>query len=113
MGGRQRPGARHLRSDSGGHCDREGVRTMGRVAAIAAERSVRGFGLAGALVFAAEDAEEIWSAWRDPPDDVDVVVLSAVVAGILGPPATTVQRPPTAVFARMTGIPDALAPVRS
>jgi len=70
---------------------------MGGVAAIGAQLTVCGFRLAGARVFAAENAEEIWSAWRDLPDDVDVVVLSAVAAGVLGPAAIAIRRPLTAV----------------
>ena len=44
---------------------------------------VRGFALAGALVFAAEDAAGARAAWRSLPPDVAVVVLTPRAAGWL------------------------------
>jgi vacuolar-type H+-ATPase subunit F/Vma7 len=49
---------------------------MSRLAVIGEEARVRGFALAGALVFAAEDAAGARAAWRSLPSDVAVAVLT-------------------------------------
>jgi hypothetical protein len=56
---------------------------MSRVAVIGEEARVRGFVLAGALVFAAEDAAGARAAWRSLPPDVVVAVLTPRAAGSL------------------------------
>ena len=56
---------------------------MSRVAVIGEEARVRGFALAGALVFAAEDPAGARAAWRSLPPDVAVVVLAPRAAGWL------------------------------
>ncbi len=67
---------------------------MGRIAAIGAGIAVQGFGLAGALVFPAETADEIRAAWRALPVDVDVVLLTPGAADAIAP----VTRPLVAVI---------------
>lgn len=57
---------------------------MSRVAVIGEEARVRGFVLAGALVFPAEDADGARAAWRSLPTDVAVTVLTPRAAGWLG-----------------------------
>jgi len=56
---------------------------MSRMAVIGEEVRVRGFALAGALVFAAEDAAGARAAWRSLPADVAVTVLTPRAAGWL------------------------------
>lgn len=56
---------------------------MARVAAIGSAVAVQGFGLAGAVVRIVDDGASALSAWRDLPDDVAVVVLSADAAAAL------------------------------
>ena len=56
---------------------------MSRVAVIGQEMRVRGFALAGALVFAAENAAGARAAWRSLPPDVAVAVLTPRAAGWL------------------------------
>jgi len=56
---------------------------MARVAVIGEEARVRGFALAGALVFPAEDAAGARAAWSSLPPDVAVTVLSSRAAGWL------------------------------
>jgi vacuolar-type H+-ATPase subunit F/Vma7 len=53
---------------------------VGRIAAIGTLISVEGFGLAGALVYAAEDVDAARAALRELPGDVAVVVLTADAA---------------------------------
>jgi vacuolar-type H+-ATPase subunit F/Vma7 len=53
---------------------------VGRVAAIGTRLSVEGFGLAGALVYVAEDVSAARVALRELPGDVAVVVLTADAA---------------------------------
>lgn len=59
---------------------------MGRVVAIGAGVTVRCYGLAGATVMVAEDAESARQAWRALSPDVVLVILTpdcaAVLAGI-------------------------------
>jgi vacuolar-type H+-ATPase subunit F/Vma7 len=52
------------------------VSVVGGVAAIGAEVAVQGFGLAGALVLAADGPDEVQTAWRSLPADVAVVILT-------------------------------------
>ncbi len=56
---------------------------MSRVAVIGEEAQVRGYLLAGALVFPAEDAAAARAAWRSLPPDVAVAVLTRAAAGWL------------------------------
>jgi hypothetical protein len=56
---------------------------MSRMAVIGEEMCVRGFALAGALVFATEDAAGARAAWRSLPPDVVVAVLTPRAAGWL------------------------------
>ncbi|MFY1670256.1 hypothetical protein ACN27G_09885 [Plantactinospora sp. WMMB334] len=53
---------------------------VGTVAVIGAEPLVRGFGLAGAVVLPAGDAERARAAWRQLPADVSVVILTPAAA---------------------------------
>jgi vacuolar-type H+-ATPase subunit F/Vma7 len=73
------------------------VRTVGQVAAIGTELAVRGFGLAGAVVCAAEDDEAARRAWRDLPDGIDLVILTGAAAAAIGAaapgPASTAGGP--------------------
>jgi vacuolar-type H+-ATPase subunit F/Vma7 len=71
---------------------------MGRIAVLAAGLPVRGFALTGALVLPAEEPDTVRAAWRDLPDDVDVVILTMAAATVLGAAVTTVRRPLTAVL---------------
>ena len=56
---------------------------MSRVAVVGEGVRVQGFALAGALVFAAEDAAGARAAWRSLPPDVAVAVLTPRAAGWL------------------------------
>jgi vacuolar-type H+-ATPase subunit F/Vma7 len=64
----------------------------GRVAALGEELRVQGFGLAGALVVAADTPEAAGAAWQDLPADVTLVILTPDAARFLaerlpgGPP---------------------------
>ena len=57
---------------------------MARAAVIGEALRVQGYALAGAAVYAADDAAGVLQAWRVLPDDVAVVVLTARAAGWLG-----------------------------
>jgi vacuolar-type H+-ATPase subunit F/Vma7 len=57
---------------------------MARTAVIGEALRVQGYALAGAAVYAADDAAGVLQAWRVLPDDVAVVVLTARAAGWLG-----------------------------
>jgi vacuolar-type H+-ATPase subunit F/Vma7 len=57
---------------------------MARIAALGELTRVQGFGLAGALVLAADDAGAVHSAWDSLTADVDVVVLTPRAAAALG-----------------------------
>lgn len=57
---------------------------MGAVAVIGETPQVDGFGLAGALVFVATNADEVRDAWRELPDGVDVVVFTRLAAEAMG-----------------------------
>lgn len=56
---------------------------VSRVAVIGEGVRIQGFGLAGALVFAAEDPAGAHAAWRDLPPDVEVAVLTPDAAAWL------------------------------
>ena len=56
---------------------------VSRVAVIGEGVRVQGFTLAGALVFAADDAAGARAAWRSLPLDVEVAVLTPAAAGWL------------------------------
>ncbi|MGW5419408.1 V-type ATP synthase subunit F [Streptomyces sp. NPDC003943] len=58
---------------------------MGTVAAVGEHMRVRGFALAGVLVFEAERAEDVREAWRSLPDDASLVIVTSAAAGVLGP----------------------------
>jgi len=57
---------------------------MSRAAVIGEGVRTAGFGLAGAVVVAAETAEEVRAAWRALPADVAVLVLTPRAAAWLG-----------------------------
>ncbi len=57
---------------------------MGRVVALGESVRVQGYALAGAIPIAAESPEEVRRAWSNLPPDVDLVVLSAAAALVLG-----------------------------
>ena len=59
------------------------MRAVSRVAVIGEGVRVRGFALAGALVFVAEDPAGAQAAWRSLPPDVEVAVLTPAAAGWL------------------------------
>jgi vacuolar-type H+-ATPase subunit F/Vma7 len=58
---------------------------VARIAAIGAAEALAGFGLAGALLSAADDPEAVRAAWHDLPSDVAVVVLTTHAAQVLPP----------------------------
>lgn len=58
---------------------------MGGVVAIGEPSRLAGLALAGAIVLSAEDSAGIRRAWRSLPEGVDVVILTAWAAEILGP----------------------------
>lgn len=60
---------------------------VGRVAAIGTELAVQGFGLAGALVLAADGPNEVRAVWRSLPPDVAVVILTRDAVAALPEPA--------------------------
>jgi vacuolar-type H+-ATPase subunit F/Vma7 len=53
------------------------------VAVIGERALVRGWSLAGAVVTAAEDADEVRTAWCSLGDDVAIVVLTTAAARVL------------------------------
>jgi len=57
---------------------------MARAAVIGESVRTAGFALAGAVVLAAENAEEARAAWRELPSDCSVLVLTAAAAAWLG-----------------------------
>jgi len=71
---------------------------MARVAAIGAEPAVQGFGLAGAMVCAADDVPAVLAAWHDLPSDIAVVVVTAAAARALPPDAFDRDWPMVAVL---------------
>ncbi|MER6746328.1 hypothetical protein [Streptomyces fungicidicus] len=62
---------------------------MGRVAAIGEQTRVGGLALAGAVVLVADSPEAARRAWRDLPEDTDLVILTPAAAEALrsGPAA--------------------------
>ena len=87
---------RHLRPHRRHHPDREGL-TM-RVAAVGAETAVRGYGLAGVLVYAATDPDGVRAAWQALPDDVALVIVTRAAADALADAALRGVRPVVAVM---------------
>jgi hypothetical protein len=69
-----------------------------RVAALGERLAVQGFGLAGALVLAAEDAAAARAAWRTLPPDMAVVILTRAAADAVGEPALAAAAPLTVVL---------------
>lgn len=57
---------------------------MSRVAVLGESPRVDLWALAGALVVAASQGEEVRHAWYALPDDVEVVVLTSAAARVLG-----------------------------
>jgi vacuolar-type H+-ATPase subunit F/Vma7 len=57
---------------------------MSRVAVIGEALRVEGYALAGAVVYPAEEADQVRAAWRSLPSDIAVVVLTARAAAWLG-----------------------------
>lgn len=57
---------------------------MRRLVALGEGSIVRGFGLAGATVMAADRAEEVREAWERLPEDTAVVVLTPAAVDALG-----------------------------
>jgi len=53
---------------------------MSRAAVIGEAARVQGYSLAGAVVFTAEDADSVRSAWHSLPADVQVVIVTAQAA---------------------------------
>ncbi|WP_406164697.1 V-type ATP synthase subunit F [Streptomyces sp. NBC_00996] len=74
--------------------------TMGSVAAIGARTSVCGLALAGVDVLVAEDPDAVRRTWRTLPGTVDLVILTAEAAEVLGVEAMTPvpSRPLTVVM---------------
>jgi len=71
---------------------------MGRVAVIGDEPLVRGFALAGALVIAAGEPDEVRGAWRALPDDVTLVILTEAAAAAVDPQGQAGDLPLVAVM---------------
>ena len=57
---------------------------MGGVAVLGEEPLIRGYALAGARLFAADDPAQVRAAWRDLPAGFDVVILTAFAGQVLG-----------------------------
>ncbi|GAA1510052.1 hypothetical protein GCM10009677_48720 [Sphaerisporangium rubeum] len=58
---------------------------MGGVAAIGEPGRLACLALAGAVVLPARDPEGVRAAWRSLPEDIEVVILTAWAAEVLGP----------------------------
>ncbi|KUO15990.1 V-type ATP synthase subunit F [Streptomyces dysideae] len=71
---------------------------MGRVAAIGEQVRVAGFALAGVVVLAAEGPDAVREAWRNLPDDVELVILTPAAADALGPASSEAATPLSAVM---------------
>lgn len=56
---------------------------MGTLVAIGEAPRIHGFALIGAVVFVAEDAESVRTAWDSMPEETDVVLLSPCAAEYL------------------------------
>ena len=57
---------------------------MSSVGALGETARVDGFALAGALVFAADDARAVDAMWNELPDDLGVLILTPYAAEHLG-----------------------------
>ncbi len=62
---------------------------MARVAALGEHVVVAGYALAGAVVMAAENADEVRAAWDGLAEDIGVVILTPAAADALGPDRTS------------------------
>jgi vacuolar-type H+-ATPase subunit F/Vma7 len=71
---------------------------VSEVAAIGAWLDVAGFALAGARVYPAADEEQARAAWRDLPEGVGFVILSADAAAALEPWRGAEEGPLTVVM---------------
>ena len=56
---------------------------MSAIVAIGERESVQGFAFAGVIVAATDDAEAVRSAWRQLPDEVELVILTAAARAAL------------------------------
>jgi vacuolar-type H+-ATPase subunit F/Vma7 len=57
---------------------------MARAAVIGETSRVQGYALAGAVVCAADDAAQVRAAWQSLPADIEVVIVTATAAAVLG-----------------------------
>lgn len=57
---------------------------MARAAVIGEASRVQGYALAGALACPADDAAQVRAAWRSLPADIEVVIVTAMAAAVLG-----------------------------
>jgi vacuolar-type H+-ATPase subunit F/Vma7 len=69
---------------------------MAKIAVIGEGAKVLGFGMAGAILLPAEEAEAVLAAWRSLEPDVDIVVLTTRAARVLA--GRTASWPLTAVM---------------
>jgi vacuolar-type H+-ATPase subunit F/Vma7 len=72
--------------------------TVGRVVALGEQVRVAGYALGGAVVVPAESDDEVLTAWDALAPDVEVVILTAVAAEVLGPARTQRPHPLTVVM---------------
>lgn len=71
---------------------------MGRVVAIGEQVRVAGFALAGVHTLPAEEPDAVREAWRNLPDDVELVILTPAAADALGPAPPEATTPLSAVM---------------
>ncbi len=71
---------------------------QGSVAALGEHALVEGYGLAGALVVAADTDAEVRRAWAALPCTVAVVVLTARAGAVLGPALRATRSPMSVVM---------------
>lgn len=71
---------------------------MARIAAVGEAVRTRGFGLGGALVFEAENPDDVLAAWNTLPADVVAVILTPAAAAALGSRRTLEGSPFTVVM---------------
>jgi vacuolar-type H+-ATPase subunit F/Vma7 len=69
---------------------------MAKIAIIGEGAKVLGFGMAGAIVLPAEEADAVLAAWRSLDSDIDIVVLTSRAARALA--GRTASWPLTAVM---------------
>lgn len=69
---------------------------MAKIAVIGEGAKVLGFGMAGAIVLPAEEADAVLAAWQSLEPDVDIVVLTTRAARALA--GRTASWPLTAVM---------------